>query len=178
MTSRLEEAAVSYPPIRHTGPGTTGAIHRPAATPPELAFRRGGAASYLATQQSTGGEYGLFRWDMGQAPGGPDAHFHRTISEAFFVLHGIVLLYDGQAWLEAGPGDFLYVPPGGVHAFRNPDGEASMLMLFAPGAPRQDYFEELAALDDAARAVMSPQDWTALYARHDQYEVDGPPAPR
>lgn len=169
---------MSYPPARHAGPGRAAATFRPAATPPELVFGRSGAASYLATQQSTGGEYGLFRWDMGQSPGGPDAHFHRTMSEAFYVLHGVVLLYDGRAWLQASPGDFLYVPPGGVHAFRNPDGAASMLMLFAPGAPRQDYFQELAALDDAARAAMTAQDWTAVYARHDQYEADGPPAPR
>ena len=36
------------------------------------------------------------------------------------------------------PGDFLYVPQGGVHAFRNESGEpASMLILFTPrGAAR------------------------------------------
>lgn len=86
--------------------------------------------------------------------------------------------YAGGDWLEAGPGDVLYVPPGGVHAFRNPDGAASMLMLFAPGAPRQSYFEELAGLDEQARAAMTSADWTALYARHDQVEADGPPPPR
>lgn len=169
---------MSYPPVRHTGPRTTNATFRPADQPPELAFPSGGAASYLATQTSTAGEYGLFRWDMSQAPGGPDAHFHRTMSEAFYVLDGVVLLYDGNNWREAGPGDFLYVPPGGIHAFRNPDGPASMLMLFAPGAPREQYFEELAALEPADRATMSEQDWTGLYARHDQVEVPGPPPPR
>lgn len=53
-----------------------------------------------------------------------------------------------------------------------------MLMLFAPGAPRETYFEELADLDDAARAAMTAQDWTSLYARHDQVEAHGPPPPR
>lgn len=141
-------------------------------------FPAGGSASYLATSASTGGDYGLFRWDMGARPGGPDPHLHPGMSEAFFVLSGVVLLYDGRAWDEATPGDFLHVPPGGVHAFRNPDGPASMLILFTPGAPRERYFEELAALDDAARATMTAADWTSLYARHDQVEATGPPAPR
>lgn len=169
---------MSYPATRHTGSAEASATFRAAGARSDLVFPHGGAASYLATQQSTGGDYGLFRWDMGEQPGGPAAHFHRTMSEAFYVLRGTVLLYDGRAWREAGEGDFLYVPPGGVHAFRNPDGAASMLMLFAPGAPRQDYFEELAALDEAALAAMSAEQWTALYARHDQYEADGPPPPR
>ncbi len=68
------------------------------------------------------------------------------MSEAFFVLSGTVLQSAGRRWLEAAPGDFLHVPPGGVHAFRNPDGPASMRMLFTAGAPRQAYFEELASL--------------------------------
>ncbi|MDP9399053.1 MAG: cupin domain-containing protein [Actinomycetota bacterium] len=162
---------MSYPPVRYTGAGQASATFRSGAQPPELPFAAGGAASYLATQASTGGEYGLFRWDMGASPGGPDPHFHRAISEAFYVLRGTVQLHDGRRWLDAVPGDFLYVPPGGVHAFRNESGPASMLMLFAPGAPREGYFEELEALPDETRSRMTEQDWTELYARHDQVMV-------
>lgn len=169
---------MSYPPPRHTGDGTASASLRRADAPPELALPGGGAASYLATSATTGGDYGLFRWDMASRPGGPAPHFHRGIAEAFYVLAGTVLLYDGRGWADAGPGDFLHVPPGGVHAFRNPDGPASMLILFTPGAPRETYFEELAALGEQQRAAMSAQDWTALWARHDQVEADGPPPPR
>jgi hypothetical protein len=71
---------------------------------------------------------------MGERAGGPDPHFHRGMSEAFFVLAGT--------------------------------------------GPRQTYFEELAGLDQAARTAMTPADWTALYARHDQVEADGPAPPR
>ena len=156
---------MSYPAPRYFGEGTVTAILRPSNVEPELAFPAGGSASYLATSTSTGGDYGLFRWDMGESAGGPDPHFHRAMSEAFFLLSGTVLLYNGHVWAEAGPGDFLHVPPGGVHAFRNPDGPASMLMLFTPGAPRETYFEELAALDDGARATMTAAGWTALYAQ-------------
>jgi quercetin dioxygenase-like cupin family protein len=71
------------------------------------------------------------------------------MSEAFFVLSGRMRLYDGRDWIDGGQGDFLFVPPGGVHGFRNEDDEpASVLMLFAPGAPREHYFEGLAQLAD------------------------------
>lgn len=163
---------MSYPPPRHTGPGTTDAVLRPAAAGPDLLFPTGGAVHHLATQASTGGEYGLFRWDMAAAPGGPAPHFHRAMSEAFFVLSGTVALFDGTAWTDAGPGDFLYVPPGGIHAFRNDSGaRASMLMLFAPGAPREQYFAELADIG-RRQATLTDEEWDALYARHDQVMVD------
>ena len=68
------------------------------------------------------------------------------MSEAFFVLSGTIELYDGTDWVDGGPNDFLYVPPGGIHGFRNEaDEPASILMLFAPGAPREHYFEGLAS---------------------------------
>lgn len=46
-------------------------------------------------------------------------------------------------------GDYLYVPPGGLHGFRNEAYEpASILLLFTPGAPREFYFEGLAGVAD------------------------------
>ena len=126
---------------------------------------------YLATSVTTSGEFGFYRWEMSAAPSGPDPHFHRTISESFYVLHGAVGLYDGRQWMDAVPGDFLFVPPGGIHAFRNASGEpAAMLLLFAPGAPREDYFEELVEIAAFGRQL-SEEEWTELYARHDQYMV-------
>ncbi|HEY6594335.1 MAG TPA: cupin, partial [Asanoa sp.] len=63
------------------------------------------------------------------------------------------------------PGDFLYVPEGGIHAFRNESGEpASMLILFAPGAPREGYFEGIREL-----ARMSEEEKQDFYLRHDNH---------
>jgi uncharacterized RmlC-like cupin family protein len=78
-------------------------------------------------------------------------------------------LFDGAEWVNARPGDFLYVPAGGIHAFHNVSGEpASMLILFAPGPPREKYFEELAEIGRSGREL-TPEEWVALWARHDQY---------
>jgi mannose-6-phosphate isomerase-like protein (cupin superfamily) len=64
---------------------------------------------------------------MAAIPTGPGAHFHRTIVESSFIPEGTVSLYNGERWLDATPGDFLYLPPGGVHAFSNSGAPVSML---------------------------------------------------
>jgi mannose-6-phosphate isomerase-like protein (cupin superfamily) len=109
--------------------------------------------------------------DQGPDPGiGAAPHFHRTMSESFFVVSGRVELYDGRRWIDAGPGDFVHVPEGGVHGFRNESDEpASMLILFAPGAPREGYFEAIA--ERVAGRAYSDEEWTALCERHDNYFV-------
>ena len=163
---------MSYPPVAYRGDaGEVSGRFRPAGSAREIDNANGSGAAYLATGASTNGKFGLYRWDMAAGPAGPDAHFHRTISESFFVLDGSIRLYDGVSWVDAAAGDFLYVPEGGIHAFKNESGSpASMLILFAPGAPREDYFETLA---DAARreAMNTDADWAAFYDRHDTYWV-------
>jgi len=98
-------------------------------------------------------------------------HFHRTFSESFYVLSGTVLLFDGRTWVSGGDGDYLYIPEGGVHGFRNEsDAAASMLILFAPGAPRELYFQELAEIGASGREP-SQEEWAEVYARYDQTMV-------
>jgi len=163
---------VTYPPIRYReDEGRVSASLRPASPPPDLTMAGGVAVHYLATTASSSGDFGLYRWEMPGPPTGPDPHFHRAISESFYVLTGTVRLFDGNRWVDAAPGDYLFVPPGGIHAFRNESGEpASMLLLFAPGAPREQYFEELAEIGASGREL-SDDEWTEFYARHDQYMV-------
>ncbi|GAA1515962.1 cupin domain-containing protein [Sphaerisporangium rubeum] len=164
---------MSYPAALYFGErGLPTAGYRPAGQEPELRIGEGGTeVSYLATGATTGGLFGLYRWDMGSRPSGPSAHYHRTMAESFYVLTGTVRLFDGATWIDARPGDFLHVPPGGVHAFRNESGEpVSMLLHFAPGAPREGYFEELAEIAESGR-TLTAEEWTELYRRHDQYMV-------
>ena len=161
---------MSYPDPTYFGSGDVLATFRPADADPELPLPNG-AASYLATGASTGGRFGLYRWDMGPEKGGAQPHFHRTMSESFFVLSGAVRLYDGEQWREGGPGDFLHVPDGGIHGFSNESGEpASLLILFTPGAPREAYFEGLAELA-AGRWTPTHEELQAFLEKHDNLYV-------
>ena len=156
---------MSYPAARYLGDtGEISATYHPADHEPDLAYP-GISLPYLATGASTHGLFGLYHWEMGPAPGGPEPHFHRSITESFYILSGTVRIYDGNRWIDAKPGDFAHVPEGGIHAFRNESGEpASMLLHFAPGAPREGYFEGLPAL-----ASMSEEERAKFFLEHDTF---------
>ena len=160
-----------YGPERYAGGGERSAWWHAADAPHDIEYASGGSADYLATGATTGGDYGLYRWNMGPGRGGPDPHFHKVVSESFFVLDGVIQLHDGNDWRAAGPGDFCFVPPGGIHGFRNVSGEpASMLILFAPGAPREKYFEGLAAIG-ATGNKPSDEEMAEFFAVHDTFWV-------
>lgn len=157
-----------YPPDLYRGAtGEVSAWIRRDGTEPDLTYRNGGSCEYLATGDRTGTGFGLYRWNFGEGESGPEPHFHRAITESFYVLSGEVQLYDGTGWVTATTGDFLHVPEGGVHGFRGRD-HASMLLLFTPGAPREDYFETLATI---AEHPMSEEERTEFMLRHDTYWV-------
>lgn len=162
---------MSYPDPRYPGDnGEISAVMRPVGGRADLTNPNGLEVDYLATGALTSGDFGLYRWKMSAAPSGPQPHFHRTLSESFYVLSGTVRLYSGAEWVDGTEGDFLFVPPGGIHAFRNESGApASMLLLFAPGAPREDYFETLAEI--ARGRTMSDEEWAEFFLRHDNHWV-------
>jgi mannose-6-phosphate isomerase-like protein (cupin superfamily) len=155
------------PPTYHGDSGEESALIRRADADPEIEYRSGGRVHYLATNVTTNNQFGLYRWDFGEGASGPDPHFHRTISESFFILSGTVRLYDGRDWVSANAGDFLFVPAGGIHAVRNEvtDERASMLLLFAPGAPREGYFETLKRLGEGL--TMTDDERDAFFTAHD-----------
>ncbi|MEV0317613.1 cupin domain-containing protein [Streptomyces sp. NPDC050658] len=159
---------MSYPEPRYLGEkGEVNAVFRSADQEPELVGAGGNRTHYLATHASTGGEFGLYKVDLGANAPGPSTHFHKSISESFFVLSGHVDLYDGERWVKAGAGDFLYVPVGGLHAFKNDSDEpASMIMLFSPGAPREEYFEQVAEM-----AQRGGKEFADFLVKHDSFFV-------
>jgi uncharacterized RmlC-like cupin family protein len=163
---------MSYPSPQYLGEGgEVSAVFRPAGAEPDLKIGPVTEARYLATGELTKGKFGLYRWDMpGNAPGAA-LHFHRTLAESFFILSGVVEISDGETWRQAGAGDYLYVPECGLHAFRNQSGDpASMLILFAPGAAREGYFEGLADIA-MGRRQLTPEEYKAFCDSHDNYFV-------
>ncbi|WP_327575642.1 cupin domain-containing protein [Streptomyces sp. NBC_00145] len=160
---------MSYPDPRYLNDnGEISAKYRPSAEEPDTGFIGATNISYVATEETTGGEYGLYKVDMGPKTMGAKEHFHRAISESFYVLSGEVQFYNGERWIRGGEGDFLYVPAGGLHAFQNDSDEPlSMMMIFTPGAPREEYFEKAAEY-----AELDREEAKAFQVRHDTYFTD------
>ena len=155
---------MSYPDPLYEGtdPEISATISR-ADREPDLVRTGGTEVQYLATGDTTGGLFGLYKWSMGPGSGGADPHFHRTMAESFYILTGTVQVYDGHEWVDAEVGDFVHVPAGGIHGFSNESGApASMLIHFAPGTPREQYFEGLNHLDE-----LSAEQRTGFFIEHD-----------
>jgi quercetin dioxygenase-like cupin family protein len=154
--------------VYHGEGGEVSADFRAADTPPNVGEAGKDAIHYLATTGTTRGEFGLYRVEMSPKAGGPKTHYHKSISESFYILDGTVRVFDGTQWIDARRGDFLHVPQGGLHAFRNDsDAPAEMLLLFTPGAPREEYFEKVAGMAHA-----SDEERAAFFDRHDSYFVE------
>src|SRR6476646_8002463 len=98
-------ALLAYPEPRYLGDtAEVSATVRPFGAAPELVLPTANV-HHLATGATTGGDFGLYRREMTDQSG-PAPHFHRAITESFFVLSGAVRLYDGSEWTDAGPGDY------------------------------------------------------------------------
>jgi uncharacterized RmlC-like cupin family protein len=66
-------------------------------------------------------------------------HHHGDYETSIYVLSGQVRMESGAQGadiIEAGPGDFFYVPPGAVHREGNPgDDEAHLIVVRAGSGP-------------------------------------------
>ncbi|MGX4653728.1 cupin domain-containing protein [Micromonospora sp. SCSIO 07396] len=109
-----------------------GVIHRPAEAGPTIWF---GDATYTF-KCSAAESGGALTFAEASVPpgGGPPPHRHHHTDEAFYVLAGELEFLNGEDTFPAGRGDFVFVPRGTRHRFRNiGQHTARLLFLFTPG---------------------------------------------
>jgi quercetin dioxygenase-like cupin family protein len=71
---------------------------------------------------------------------GPPPH-KQTDQEAFLVLEGRYEITVGETTRICGPGEFIHVSPGEMHAFRNVEDKPSrMLLINFPGDLHEEFF--------------------------------------
>jgi quercetin dioxygenase-like cupin family protein len=93
------------------------------------------------------------------------------MTEGFYILEGTIDVLRDGVWSQARRGDFLLIPPGVVHAYRNSTDQPARFLVMAPGHDR--FFVEL--IDWMHREpIWPPTDRQALVAfgrRHDTIYV-------
>jgi quercetin dioxygenase-like cupin family protein len=76
---------------------------------------RGTQVDFLLTAEHAKGS-SVFEFSV--APGfDTGTHYHTKIEEIFYVLEGELSLRSGDRVVQGGPGTFVFVPMGAVHAF-------------------------------------------------------------
>ena len=131
---------------------------------------------FLATSETTGGDCSLFHVFIPAGPPGPQPHVHRNADEFFYVLEGRVEILLHDAWRPLGPGQFLHVPRGTVHTFRNATTDAArMLSGFVPSGFERFFrdFGHPARLDDVEPLAVHETEIERLKAtaRHSDMEL-------
>lgn len=74
-------------------------------------------------------------------------HYHKQMTEVFYILEGEVVFSFDEETVRATPGTTVNVPPGVMHAVSCPGG-GKLITVFSPGGFDR-YLEELASLSDA-----------------------------
>jgi quercetin dioxygenase-like cupin family protein len=97
--------------------------------------------TFLVTGEESGGAY--FSMLATVPPqGGPPPHIHLNEAETFYVIEGTPTFRLGDERIVAGPGDFVNVPQGVVHGFRNLSEQPVRLILTFTPAGIERFFEE------------------------------------
>jgi quercetin dioxygenase-like cupin family protein len=115
-------------------------FHRPVATGPAF-WGPGDHYTFLVTGDESGGAYFAME-ALVPTGGGPPRHVHTREDEMFYVLDGDVEFTLGENTVVAGPGDFVNVPRGTVHCFRNTGAETARIILTFTPAGIERWFEE------------------------------------
>jgi len=129
-------------------------LHRPVATGPAY-WGPGDHYTFLVTGEETGGAYFVME-ALVPPGGGPPPHIHRREDETFYLIDGEVEFRLGDETIAAGPGDFVNVPRGTVHRFRNAGTETARMVLTFTPAGIERFFEE--TLEPAPNGAQDPPD--------------------
>ena len=104
----------------------------------------GDRVTFLATGAETHGSC-LIIEGMVAPGGGPPPHVHHSEDETFYMLEGTATFQAGGQTIRANPGDFIHIPRGTVHSFKNEGTvRGRALVIISPAGPTgmQQFFEE------------------------------------
>ena len=115
--------------------------HVPAGTGPAYCGP-GDRMTFLITGAETGGAF--FMAEVSVAPGGgPPPHIHSREDESFYVQQGTLAVQVGDKALNVSAGDFVHMPRGMAHSFKNLGNETAKLLMVATPAGIDNYFAEV-----------------------------------
>ncbi|MFL6452291.1 MAG: cupin domain-containing protein [Bryobacteraceae bacterium] len=120
--------------------------------------------TFLITGEQTGGAYFVME-ALVPPGGGPPPHIHRNEDETFYIVDGECSITIDDMTVEAKRGDFINIPRGVVHCFRNNGSvPARMIVTFTPSGMERFFAETLEPAVD--RHTAPPQNQSAVASRY------------
>lgn len=122
-------------------------IFRPSGTAPAV-YGPGDIYSLLVTGKESNNVFFQFEAVVPEG-GGPPPHVHSKEDETFYIVHGSLEILLGDRTHLAKAGDFVYIPRGTIHRFKNAgSGAAVQLVTFSPAGMEQFFQEVFPAVKD------------------------------
>lgn len=136
----------------------------------------GNLIRFKASGRDTGNAYSLV--EVTTAPGaGTPPHRQAGDDEAFLVLEGTYEFMREGETITAGPGAYVFIPRGALHAFRNAGSAPSrMLIINSPGGLHENFFAEAGdpIAEDAGFPPAAAPDMPRLMAASARYGISYP----
>ena len=96
---------------------------------------------FIVTGAETGGAFFMAQVTV-PAGGGPPAHLHTFEEESFYIQQGTLTFQVGDQTMHASAGDFVHLPRGIRHSFKNTGNTEAKMLLTATPAGIEKFFEE------------------------------------
>jgi quercetin dioxygenase-like cupin family protein len=126
-------------------------IFRPAGTAPAV-WGPGDLYNLLATGDETNNAFFQFEAIVPKG-GGPPPHVHSREDETFYMVRGSLEILLGDSLYQAKAGDFVFIPRGTVHRFKNVGGNTAVqLVTFVPAGMEKFFHEVFPVVRDRTAA--------------------------
>lgn len=127
------------------------------------------------TAPDTNGQLGMWLWVAQRGAASP-LHVHHREDEQFLLIDGHARFRVGEQWLQAGPGDSIFLPRGVPHAYVITSQTARVVGSVTPGG-MESFFTDLGAPIVPGQPAPPPPAIASMAATAARYgmEILGPP---
>lgn len=102
----------------------------------------GDTCTFKAISEDTNRRFTIFELSV-PARAGPPLHVHQVEDEAYYILEGELEMRDHKRVRKLRAGDFVHIPPGTPHTFKNPGSQRCRILVFISPAGLENFFFEV-----------------------------------
>lgn len=141
LEQTIHQAGAGRPNGPETPPQQNKRRHVPVGTGPAY-WGPGELMTFLSTGEETNGAF--FMAEISVSPGGgTPPHIHSREDESFHLLEGMLTIQVGGDTISASAGDFVYLPRGIAHSFKNTGHGCAKAVVLTTPAGLEGFFAEV-----------------------------------
>lgn len=127
------------------------------------------------TSADSGGQWMVMEYTAPPHFSGPPPHYHKVMTEIFYVVEGQITFNVGEQTLTVGPGGYAFVPPRIMHSFSNQTDAPAKFFGIASPALLEPYLYEMLELVKG-EPQWPPADMSKVVALMTKYDTFAPEA--